>query len=126
MSEDKLAEEVYSKAPWWASAPIALTAGIVGVPSLIAIMAGVFIAKNVTAALKDLGNYGQSELALLHEHMTETEKVNEGILRFVEADLRVQYRTCINSSKTDEAKEACITAAEREKELGLNPDKDGQ
>lgn len=126
MADDKLAEEVYSKAPWWASAPIALTAGIVGVPSLIAIMAGVFIAKNVTAALKDLGSNGQSEMALLREHMTATEKTDEGILRFIEADLRVQYRTCINASKTDEAREACITAAEREKELGLNPDKDGQ
>lgn len=126
MPDDKLAEEVYSKAPWWASAPIALTAGIVGVPSLIAIMAGVFIAKNVTAALKDLGASGQSEIALLREHMTTTQKTDEAILRFIEADLRVQYRTCIAASKTDAAKEACITAAEREKELDLNPDKDGE
>lgn len=95
-------------------------------PSFLAIAAGFYIAKNVTSALKDLSTYGQSELTLLHEHMTTSEKMEEGIIRFIEADLRVQYRTCINASKTDEAKEACITAAEREKELGLNPDKDGE
>ena len=115
------AEKVYSEAPWWASAPIALTAGIVGVPSLIALLSVGYIAKNVTAELKQLSTYNESEISLLHE----AEKVNEGIIRFIEADLRVQYKTCINASKTDEQKESCITAAEREKELGLDPGRDG-
>lgn len=119
---DKLAETEYTTAPWWASAPIALTAGIVGVPSLIALLSVGYIAKNVSSALGQLSAYAQSEISML----TQSQKIDEGIMRFVEADLRVQYRTCINASKTDEAKEACISAAEREKELGLNPKKDGQ
>lgn len=122
MSEESLAENISGKPPWWATAPIWLAAGIVGVPSLIAIGAGYFIAGNVVKNQDVLKQFNQTEIQLLNSIDTQ----NEGILRFVEADLRVQYRTCINASKTDEAREACISAAEREKELGLNPKKDGE
>lgn len=122
MSEEQLAENISGKPPWWATAPIWLAAGIVGVPSLIAIGAGYFIASNVVRNQDILKQANQTEIQMLNNLDTQ----GEGVLRFIEADLRVQYRTCINASKTDEAREACITAAEREKELGLNPQKDGQ
>lgn len=121
MATEDLAENISGKPPWWATAPIWLAAGIVGVPSLIAIGAGYFIASNVVKNQDVLKQYNQSEI----QQLNEIGKQTEGVLRFIEADLRVQYRTCINASKTDEAREACITAAEREKELGLNPKKDG-
>lgn len=119
---EKLAEKAISETPWWATAPIWLAAGIVGVPSLIAIGAGYFIASNVVKNQEALKQFNQTEI----QQLTEIRGQNEGILRFVEADLRVQYRTCIAASTTNEAREACISAAEREKELGLNPNKDGQ
>lgn len=122
MAIEDLASKVSSETPWWATAPIWLAAGIVGVPSLIAIGAGYFIASNVVRNQDVLKQYNQSEI----QQLNEINKQNEGVLRFIEADLRVQYRTCLNASKTDDAREACISAAEREKELGLNPKKDGQ
>lgn len=122
MATEDLAKDISEKPPWWATAPIWLAAGIVGVPSLIAIGAGYFIASNVVKNQDVLKQYNQSEI----QKLNEIDKQTEGVLRFIEADLRVQYRTCINASKTDEAKEACISAAEREKELGLNPHRDGQ
>lgn len=122
MSEiEKLAETVNKETPWWAAMPI-LAASIVGVPSFAMLAAGWFLASNVTRGIKTLEQNSLSEL----QQLNHLDSQQEGILRFVESDLRVQYRTCLAASKTDEAREACITAAERETELGLKPDKDGQ
>lgn len=119
--EQDFALKASTEAPWWSKAPIYLSLGVVGVPSLLAIGMAYYIAANVTRGQKVLEQYNLSEL----QQLNGIDKQQEGILRFVEADLRVQYKTCLAASKTDEAKEACITAAEREHELGLAPDQDG-
>ena len=119
MSTEELAEKVSTQPPWWATAPIWLAAGIVGVPSLIAIGAGYFVAHYVTTALKQLDTYGQSELYLLNQHMNDQKHNIDIVMKFIDDDLKVQYRTCLNSSKTDEQRAACITPSEREQEYGI-------
>lgn len=120
--EQDFALKASSEAPWWSKAPIYLSLGIIGVPSFLAIFAVYYIASSVTHGQKVLEQYNLSEL----QQLNAMETLDAAMVRFVEADLRVQYKTCLAASKTDEAREACITAAEREKELGLDPKKDGQ
>ena len=120
MSQEQLAEEISGKPPWWATAPVWLAAGIVGVPSLIAIGAGYFVAHYVTTSLNQLSTFSQSQLYLLNEHMNDQKHNFNIVLRFIDDDLKVQYRTCLNASKTDEQKAACITPDEREERYGIS------
>ena len=53
-----------------AKAPVWLAAGVLGVPALIAIAAGYFIAKNVNQDLKQLNTYNLSEIYQLNEIST--------------------------------------------------------
>jgi len=123
VSQEQLAEEISGKPPWWATAPIWLAAGIVGVPSLIAIGAGYFVAHYVTTSLNQLSTFSQSQLYLLNEHMNDQKHNFNIVLRFIDDDLKVQYRTCLNASKTDEQKAACITPDEREERYGISKKK---
>ena len=123
MSQEQLPEEISGKPPWWATAPIWLAAGIVGVPSLIAIGAGYFVAHYVTTSLNQLSTFSQSQLYLLNEHMNDQKHNFNIVLRFIDDDLKVQYRTCLNASKTDEQKAACITPDEREERYGISKKK---
>jgi len=120
VSQEQLAEEISGKPPWWATAPVWLAAGIVGVPSLIAIGAGYFVAHYVTTSLNQLSTFSQSQLYLLNEHMNDQKHNFNIVLRFIDDDLKVQYRTCLNASKTDEQKAACITPDEREERYGIS------
>jgi|SRR5215831_12575 len=120
MSEETdFASKISSEAPWWSKAPIWLAAGIVGVPSLIAIGAGYFVAHYVTTSLNQLNTFSQSQLYLLNEHMNDQKHNFSVVLRFIDDDLKVQYRTCLNASKTDEQRAACITPTEREQLYGI-------
>ena len=123
MSQEQLAEEISGKPPWWATAPIWLAAGIVGVPSLIAIGAGYFVAHYVTTELHKLDTYGQSELYLTNEHLNDSKRNFDTVVKFIDDDLRVQYQTCLNSSKTDQQRNACITPDEREEHYGISKKK---
>jgi hypothetical protein len=116
-----LAGKVSGETPWWATAPIWLAAGIVGVPSLIAIGAGYFVAHYVTTQLGQLNQFGQSELYLTNEHMNESKRNTAIILKFIDDDLRVQYQTCINSGKTPQERNACLTPTVREDIYGITP-----
>lgn len=118
---EEFAKGVSERPPWWATAPIWLAAGIVGVPSLIAIGAGYFLASTVSSRLASLEHSSQSEVHLLQEHMNE-QKRNVGImLKFVDDNLRAQFQTCINSGKTPQERAACVSPKQREKAYGLDP-----
>ena len=119
MSE--LAAKVSSEAPWWATAPVWMAAGILGIPSLIALGAGYFIASHVTKALNQLNTYGQSELYLINEHINESKRNYAGVVKFIDDDLRAQFQTCINSGKTPQERAACVSPVAREKEYGITP-----
>jgi hypothetical protein len=123
MSTEELAAKVSGETPWWATAPIWLAAGIVGVPSMIAIGAGWFLAKNVTDKLKALDQYGQSELYLINEHQNDMHKNWNILLKFIDDDLRCQYVTCINSAKDQQERAACISPKMREQEYGIGVEK---
>jgi hypothetical protein len=100
-----------------------LAAGIVGVPSLIAIGAGYLVAHYVTSQLGALNQFSQSELYLTNEHINASNRNFGIVLKFIEDDLRAQYQTCINSGKTPQERNACLTPAIREDLYGIAPKK---
>jgi len=111
MSEENLAKEIAEETPWWAKAPIWLAAGIVGVPSLIAIMAGYFIAHSVTRALNELVVHDQSQnqmLTKLHEDHNDLHQEFQAIQQFTRATLKAAQQRCLNSATTPEQRNACI------------------
>jgi len=117
--EADLAKHVSGETPWWATAPIWLAAGIVGVPSLIAIGAGYFVAHYVTNALTQLTTYNQSEIYLTNEHINDSKRNFEVVLKFMDDDLRAQYQACLNSGQTAPERAACVSPRAREEEYGL-------
>jgi len=119
--QSELAAKVSGETPWWATAPIWLAAGIVGVPSFIAIAAGFYLAQNVTRALRQLDTYSLSELHLINEHLSESKHNFTVVLKFMDDDLRAQYQACLNSAQTNQERLACVSPAEREREYGLSP-----
>ena len=100
-TSESLAEKVNTETPWWATAPIWLAAGIVGVPSLIAIGAGYFVAHYVTTALAQLNQLSQSAVYMINEHNNEAVRNFNIILKFIDDDLKVQYVQCINGARDD-------------------------
>ena len=121
--EEKFAEEISSKAPWWATAPIWLAAGIVGVPSLMAIGAGYYIAQHVNGELRKLDQYNLSELSMMNESLNQEKSQWTVIIKYVEEELRVQYLVCVNQSKNPAERAGCLTVQEREVKLGIAPRK---
>lgn len=119
MSTEDLAKSVSGETPWWATAPLWLAAGIVGVPSLIALAATYFVATTVTAKLSALDQYSQSEIYLINEHLNFTKRNYDIMVKFMDDDLRCQYITCLNSAQTPEQRKDCISPAAREREYGL-------
>jgi hypothetical protein len=117
--ETDLAHRVSTEAPWWSTAPIYLAAGIVGVPSLIAIGAGYFVAHYVTKSLSQLNTFAQSELYMMNEHNNDSKRNFEVVIKFIDDDLKVQYQTCLAASKTDVQRAACISPRAREEQYGL-------
>jgi hypothetical protein len=118
-----LAKEVSEKAPWWATAPIWLAAGIVGVPSLMAIGAGYFIAQTVVRNQKLLEQYNLSELHQLSTMDTELDQRWQAIRQYIIDDLRAQYQTCIHAAKTDAQRNDCLTPQSRMEEYGIGKKK---
>jgi hypothetical protein len=124
MSDEDLASKVNAETPWWAKAldpksAVYLAAGIVGVPSLMALGAGYFIAQSVTRQLRALDQYNQSELYQINGISNEEKRNFEVVFKFIEDDLRVQFVTCVNTSKDDTERKACLTAETREQEYGM-------
>jgi len=109
--EAEFAERISEETPWWAKAPIWLAAGIVGVPSLIAIMAGYFIAHSVTTALNELVVHDQSQnqmLTKLHEDHDDLHREFQLIQEFMRATLKTTQQSCLHSATTPEQRAECI------------------
>jgi hypothetical protein len=119
VSDEDFAEKISSTTPWWAKAPALLAAGIVGVPSFIAIMAIWFVANSVTDKLRVLNTYNLSEIHLLNEQINESKHNFEVVERFMSDDLKAQYQTCIAASRTPEQRSRCITPEAREQKYGI-------
>jgi hypothetical protein len=119
MSEEDFALKASSETPWWVRAPLVLGLGIVGVPSLMAIGAGYFIAANVIRNQKTLEQYNVSELHLLNKIENDQNQNSQVIIKFLHDDLRAQYQTCITASRTDAQRAACISPSEREQDYGI-------
>ena len=121
---EEFAEKINAEAPWWVNAPIWLAAGIVGVPALIAIGAGYFIARNVTLELEKLDSYQVSEIAVQQQIMTLEKEHQDSmihnwhsILRYVHEQLQVDYAQCVNAAADPQQRKLCLTPSEREDKL---------
>ena len=113
-----------SETPWWArvgEVSVWLAAGIVGVPSLISLLAGWFIAHDVTRGQKILEQYNLSELHQLNGINDQEDHRWTVILRFVDDTLRAEYVACINAAKDNIQRSRCLTVERREQNLGLKP-----
>jgi hypothetical protein len=119
----ELAKEVSEKAPWWATAPIWLAAGIVGVPSLMAIGAGYFIAQTVVRNQRTLEQYNLSELHILNEVDKDNDLRWNAMRQYIIDDLRAQYQTCIHAAKNSSERNDCLTPQSRMEEYGIGKKK---
>lgn len=103
--------ELAAKEPWWSKAPAYLAVSIVGVPSLIAISAGWYIAGNINHRINILDQYTLSELHQLSVLQQEHKKL-EGdfsqIQGFMRAALRAAQQGCLSNAKTPEQRAKCV------------------
>lgn len=117
MSEEDLASKVSTETPWWAKAPVWLAAGIVGVPSLMAIGAGYFIASSVNHRLNVIEQYNLSQLHILNNQNTDLDRRYEVISNLMRLTLEVQIKTCLHEAKTPKEQTECVTMADHLKLL---------
>ena len=94
--------------PWWATAPIYLSLGIIGVPSLLAIGAGYFIASSVTEHLTELKVVNQVEITKLDSILSNQSKYWEAVRRQMGMTLEVQLRACVHAAETKEQRDDCM------------------
>lgn len=103
-----LAEKVNTETPWWAKAPVWLAAGIVGVPSLMAIGAGYFIASNVTKHLTEIKETNRAEIHELQVIRANQEKYWEMVRRTLAMSTEVQLRTCVHQAADAKERDDCM------------------
>jgi hypothetical protein len=120
MSEEEFASKVSTETPWWAKgltasskATVWLAAGIVGVPSLIAIAAGAFIAHNVAYNLKVLTQYNLSELDSLSDLENNQSARWEAVRRLLAMEVQVDTRICVHDAQTKQQISDCIVTGEQ-------------
>ena len=119
MSTGDLAEKIATEAPWWATAPIWLAAGIVGVPSLIAIGAGYFIVHGVATQMKENENYQHQEIQLIqdlthtvvNDHADNTGRW-EIVRRWLALQIEIQLRQCIHEAETPNDRVDCVAVSQ--------------
>ena len=104
----ELARGVNEKPPWWATAPIWLAAGIVGVPSLMAIGAGYFIASSVTKQLTEIKSDDRVMMQKLDVITGNQQKYWENVRRQMAMTMEIQLRTCVHSAETKEQRDDCM------------------
>jgi hypothetical protein len=111
MDENEFAAKISSDAPWWAKAPIWLAAGVVGVPSMIAIGAGWFIAGAVSAKLTQLINTDTVKLQKLQTLQQDHQEIHrefQTVQEFMRAVLRAAQQNCLHTSKTEAERNKCV------------------
>jgi hypothetical protein len=121
--EFEFAGKISGEAPWWAKAPVWLAAGIVGVPSLIAIGAGLFIVRGVANGIR--ANREKIDIAVTTMHKLdasiERAQVQEDahwkqISDYMGEQLRIELRSCIHASKTQKERDECLQISKRDME----------
>jgi hypothetical protein len=121
--EFELATKVSGETPWWAKAPVWLAAGIVGVPSLIAIGAGVFIAKNVTGRMDANSTFAVRALStidnmshLIQEYHRDDVLQWHLIRDYMGEQLRIELRACLHACKDQKERDECLQISNRDME----------
>jgi hypothetical protein len=119
--ENNFASKISTETPWWAKAPVWLAAGIVGVPSFIAIAAGYFIVQGVSKTLHDNADqarHGVLVIEKLSDKIDHIQRENQQewdrVRAFMLERLRVEMRTCINEAKDPKERLDCIRATNDE------------
>lgn len=107
-SEEDFAAKISSEAPWWAKAPVWMAAGILGIPSLIAVGAGYFLASNVTSRLNTIEEMNATELHQISQMQKEQGHRWEYLIRFMQGSVEVQIRACVHAAKTPKERDECI------------------
>jgi hypothetical protein len=118
MSTEELASKISGETPWWATAPIWLAAGIVGVPSLLAIGAGYFIAKTVVTKLDNNREDIAGAVATAHtisdrikifhdQDMQEFHLMRDYLAQIV----RIEFRSCVREARNPQEREDCLRTA---------------
>ena len=130
-----MADEMYHdpKTPWWVNAPAGLAAGIVGVPSLIALLCLGYVLyvqpKILEKAASQLATGIESNRVLI-QHSTEIqqgwieerrktaeqaetverhlEMQNLQLLDFMALQVRMDEQNCINSAKSPYQTQQCV------------------
>ena len=111
--ESTLAQEISGKPPWWASAPIWLAAGIVGVPSMMALLLGYYVADTVTKNLVELKKSNQVEMQKIDKISNMQEQYFELVRRHMAMQLEISLRACIHSSDTQKERDDCLKGIAR-------------
>lgn len=119
-------EMLNGSSPWWVKAPIWLGVGIVGVPSLIAIMCLVFLFYLQPQALKENNDQTRENIRLMTVAVeNNTQVVNRLVTALTEAnsnnatsgvriqrwlDLQsnLQAQTCVNAAKSSDQTRRCL------------------
>ena len=117
MSEEDFALKASTEAPWWSKAPIYLSLGIIGVPSLLAIGAGYFLANNVTTRLRTIDESNHAQIVQLNKINTDVERRWETVTNVMRLILEVQVKTCIHDAKNQQEVKECLTMADHLKVL---------
>lgn len=104
----ELAQNISAKPPWWATAPIWLAAGIVGVPSLMAIGAGYFIAGNVTKHLAAINEQNAAEMHQLNIIQNNQEKYWDMVRRTLNMSVEIQLRMCVHQASDQKERDDCM------------------
>ena len=104
----EFAAKISGSPPWWASAPIWLAAGIVGVPSLIAIGAGYFLAGNVSKHLADIRETNVAEMSKLDIMIANQHQYWDIVRRTLQMGVEIQLRTCIHDAKDQKERDDCV------------------
>jgi hypothetical protein len=119
VSEEDFATKISTEQPWWAKgltagskATVWLAAGIVGVPSLIALLAGAFIAHSVAYNLRVLTQYNLSELDSLSDLENNQNARWEAVRRLLAMNVQIDTRICVHDAQTKQQIADCITTGE--------------
>ena len=117
MSDEDLASKVNTETPWWAKAPVWLAAGIVGVPSFIALAAGYYIVAGVTRDLAVLTQYNLSELSSLSQLDTDQKQRWETVRRLLLLQAQTNLKICVHEAQNRDQVSECVEINETATDL---------
>lgn len=108
--EVDLAQRISGETPWWAKAPVWLAAGIVGIPSLIALGAGYYIVQGVQRQLATLVTYNLSEIHMLNEQNNTLNARWEAMRRLLSVNTQILIKNCQHGAQTQQERDDCLQA----------------